>query len=240
MGAHGNDCCSARHRPPAPYRCCGAAKPSGQLRPTPADPAPRSRPFVILDAAHGGNETGVGAFAYAAGEERSIWHWLAVCKKNWRRAGFPWCSPALPTICSPGISVRFRPIPHALRFTLRCIPPAADTECGCIRRWFPRRRPARRSQLFALGAGAVALPARSPAWRLRRWPPSVLRADCRCEARLPLAPLNNVTVAAIAVEIAPLGSSADELGSAEYQQKIAAARGFWLLPRSEGKLEVAQ
>jgi N-acetylmuramoyl-L-alanine amidase len=39
----------------------------------------------------------------------------------------------------------------------------------------------------------------------------------------PVRPLNSVTLAAVAVEVAPLGSSADELASPEYLQKIAAA-----------------
>ena len=38
----------------------------------------------------------------------------------------------------------------------------------------------------------------------------------------PVRPLNSITVPAVAVEIAPLGKSADELSAADYQQKVAA------------------
>jgi hypothetical protein len=51
--------------------------------------------------------------------------------------------------------------------------------------------------------------------------------------------LNNVTTAAIAIEVAPLGNSPDELGTAEYQQKIVSTitAGIAAL---RGKLEVAK
>ena len=55
----------------------------------------------------------------------------------------------------------------------------------------------------------------------------------------PLRPLNNITLAAVAVEVAPLESSADELGSAEYQQKIATALAS-AIANLRGKLEAAQ
>jgi N-acetylmuramoyl-L-alanine amidase len=35
--------------------------------------------------------------------------------------------------------------------------------------------------------------------------------------------LNSVTISAIAVELAPTGSTAEELATTEYQQKVAAA-----------------
>ena len=61
---------------------------------------------------------------------------------------------------------------------------------------------------------------------------SALAAECTVSglpvrsSSAPLRPLNSVTLAAIAVEVAPLGNSPDELGSAEYQQKIAAGAGL--------------
>jgi N-acetylmuramoyl-L-alanine amidase len=54
-----------------------------------------------------------------------------------------------------------------------------------------------------------------------------------------LRPLNNITLAAVAVEVAPLGSSPDELGSAQYQQKIATALAS-AIANLRGKLEAAQ
>jgi N-acetylmuramoyl-L-alanine amidase len=59
----------------------------------------------------------------------------------------------------------------------------------------------------------------------------------------PLRPLNNVTLAAVAVEVAPLGPSAEELASTEYQQKIAAtlASGIAVLlsQAQSGRMEAA-
>jgi N-acetylmuramoyl-L-alanine amidase len=54
----------------------------------------------------------------------------------------------------------------------------------------------------------------------------------------PLRPLNSITIAAVAVEVAPSGSEASELNSAEYQQKVAAtlASGIAAL---RGKLQEA-
>jgi N-acetylmuramoyl-L-alanine amidase len=43
------------------------------------------------------------------------------------------------------------------------------------------------------------------------------------ELAAPLRPLNNLTVPAVAIEIAPNSSSVEELNSAAYQQEIAAA-----------------
>jgi len=39
----------------------------------------------------------------------------------------------------------------------------------------------------------------------------------------PLRPLNSITIAAVAVEVAPSGSAVEELSSSDYQQKVAAA-----------------
>jgi hypothetical protein len=55
----------------------------------------------------------------------------------------------------------------------------------------------------------------------------------------PVRPLNSVTLAAIAIEVAPLGISPDELGRAEYQQKIAAAVASGIADL-RGKLEGTQ
>jgi len=55
---------------------------------------------------------------------------------------------------------------------------------------------------------------------------------------VPLRPLNSVTIAAVAVEVAPDGGSADELGSSEYQQKVASALAAGIASL-RGKLEEA-
>jgi N-acetylmuramoyl-L-alanine amidase len=56
---------------------------------------------------------------------------------------------------------------------------------------------------------------------------AALASQCRSDAlpvrvsAAPLRPLNNITVAAVGVEFAPLGESPNELGTAAYQQKMA-------------------
>jgi N-acetylmuramoyl-L-alanine amidase len=74
---------------------------------------------------------------------------------------------------------------------------------------------------------------------------SALAAECTFNglpvrsSAAPLRPLNSVTIAAIAVEVAPLGNSANELGTPEYQQKVASAIASGIATL-RGKLEVAQ
>ena len=132
----------------------------------------------------------------------SIWPWPAASKKSWMRAVFPWCSPALPIIYLPGISVRFRRIPHMLRSISRCTPLPAATAYVCTLRWFPRRRPARDSVVSCPGSWRSRLTSTDPAGCRRRLPPSALRAVCPCEVLgCPLRPLNNVTLAAIALRL---------------------------------------
>ena len=55
----------------------------------------------------------------------------------------------------------------------------------------------------------------------------------------PVRPLGSVTEAAVAVEVAPLGSSPDELAAAQYQQKIASALAAGIAGL-RGKWEAAQ
>jgi N-acetylmuramoyl-L-alanine amidase len=74
---------------------------------------------------------------------------------------------------------------------------------------------------------------------------SALAAECTANGLpvrssvAPLRPLNSVTIAAVAIEVAPLGRSADELNSAEYQQKVVAAIASGIASL-RGKLEAIQ
>jgi len=74
---------------------------------------------------------------------------------------------------------------------------------------------------------------------------SALAAECTASglpvrsSSVPLRPLNSVTIAAVAIEIAPLGSSADELNTPQYQQKVAAALASGIAAL-RGKLEGGQ
>jgi N-acetylmuramoyl-L-alanine amidase len=74
---------------------------------------------------------------------------------------------------------------------------------------------------------------------------AALAAECASQglpvrsSSVPLRPLNSIALAAVAVEVAPLGASADELGSPEYQQKVATALASGIAD-VRGKLEAAQ
>jgi N-acetylmuramoyl-L-alanine amidase len=74
---------------------------------------------------------------------------------------------------------------------------------------------------------------------------AALAAQCAADglparrSTAPLRPLNNVTLAAVALEVAPLGSSPDELATPEFQQRIATSLAS-AIASLRGKLEEAQ
>ncbi len=180
-----------------------------------------------------------GSFAHAVGEERSIWRWLAVCKKSWRRAGFLWCSPVLPTIYLPGTSARSRRTPrhaslyvalhssgsgHGARVYTSMVAPAPGETNRSFLPWERAQSPYLEksgiaASVLAAQFASEGLPVRSSA--------------------APLRPLNSITLAAVAVEVAPLGS----IGRRAWQPGVPAedryGAGFrHCCPR--GKLEGAQ
>ena len=110
---------------------------------------------------------------------------------------------------------------HGVRFYTAMLPAAQP---GQGRRSFLLWEMAQSPYLAQSGTAAAALAAQCAAGGL----------PARSSAA-PVRPLASVTEAAVAIEVAPLGSSPDELAAADYQQKIAAAlaegiaglRGKW-------------
>lgn len=201
--------------------------------------APRSRPFVILDAAHGGSET--GAVLSSTLMEKTVN--LALARRLQRELearGIPvvltrvadnlltWDQRAISANTSHVslyVALHASSSGHGVRVYTSMVAPAQPGQTS--RSFLPWER-AQAPYLERSGiAGSVlagefaneGLPVRS--------------------SSAPLRPLNSITVAAVAVEVAPLGASADELGSPEYQQKIATALASGIAAVRE-KLEAVQ
>ncbi len=193
------------------------------------------RPFVILDASHGGSES--GAMLSSALLEKSVT--LALVRrlqKELEVRGVPtvltrvadnqltWDQRAISANTSRAtlyIALHASASGHGLRFYTAMLPSAQP---GQGRRSFLLWELAQVPYLPQSNTAAAALAAQCSAGGL---PVRSLIA--------PVRPLGSVTEAAVAVEIAPLGASPDELAEAAYQQKIASAlaagiaglRGKW-------------
>ncbi len=220
---------------PAKQEAASPEHPTAQ----PANPAPRVRPFVILDAAHGGSDS--GAVLSPTLLEKTVN--LALAKRLQKE------------LEARGVHVVLtRVADNLLGWDER----AASANTSHVSLYVA---------LHSSGSGRgvrvyTSMIAPSPAgqtnrsflrWELAQSPylqksgtaASALVAECSDEglpvrsSSAPLRPLNNITVAAVAVEIAPLEGSADELGSAEYQQKIVTALATAIVKLRE-KLEAAQ
>jgi N-acetylmuramoyl-L-alanine amidase len=200
---------------------------------------PRSRPFVILDAAHGGYET--GAVFSPTLQEKSVNLALARrLQKELEARGVPvvltrvadnlltWDQRAVSANTSHAslyVALHSSSSGHGVRVYTALVPVAQPGQSNhSFLPWELAQSPFLEQSNTAATAiaaecGAEGLPARSSA--------------------APLRPLNSVTLAAVAVEIAPLGAAADELGQAEYQQKIAAALASGIASL-RAKLETAQ
>ncbi len=214
-----------------------ASQAANQARPT--VPAPRSRPFVILDAAHGGYET--GAVLSPTLLEKNVNLALARrLQKELDARGIPvvltrvadnlltWDQRAVSANTSHAslyVAIHSSGSGHGVRVYTSMV---GTPQAGQSKRSFMPWELAQSPYLEQSGMAAAALVAECTASGL----------PVRSSAA-PLRPLNSVTVAAIAVEVAPQGNSPDELGSAEYQQKIAAALASGIASL-RGKLEVAQ
>ena len=202
-------------------------------------PAPRLRPFVILDAAHGGSEG--GSVLSPTLLEKTVNLALARrLQKELEARGIPvvltrvadnpltWDQRAVSANTSHAslyVALHSAGSGHGVRvYTAMVAAPGS----GQTKRSFLPWELAQSPYLQQSGTAAAALAAQcaSDGLPARR-------------STAPLRPLNSVTLAAIAVEIAPLGTSPDELATTEYQQKIAAslATGIATL---RGKLEAAQ
>jgi N-acetylmuramoyl-L-alanine amidase len=218
-----------------------AASPASSLpaQAAQATQAPRSRPFVILDAAHGGSETG-SVFSPTLLEKAVNLLLARRLQKELESRGIPvvltrvadnlltWDQRAISANTSHAslyVALHAASTGHGVRvYTAMVAPPQPGQSNRSFLPWEQAQAP----YLEKSGMAAAAL-----------------TAECASEglpvrsSSAPLRPLNSVTLAAIAVEVAPMGASTDELGSPEYQQKIATALAS-AIAAMRGKLEVAQ
>jgi N-acetylmuramoyl-L-alanine amidase len=207
--------------PPSQSAATAPATPRPASQPAP--PAPRVRPFVILDAAHGGYETGA-VFSPMLAEKNVNLALARRLQKELEARGIPVVLTRVADNLLTGdqravsantshvslyVALHSSSSGHGVRVYTSMIPPA---EPGQTKRSFLPWELAQSPFLQESSTAASALVAGCTANGL---PVSSSTA--------PLRPLNSVTLAAVAVEVAPLGSSVNELNTPEYQQKVAAA-----------------
>jgi len=204
---------------PVPPQPSGAAGPSNAQQ----TPAPRMRPFVILDAAHGGNDNGV-EFSSTLQEKTVNLALARRLQKELEARGIP---VVLTRTADNALTADQRAISaNTSHASLYVALHAAATGHG-VRIYTALLAPAQPGQ----GARAFVPweTAQSPYLAKSIAAAATLASGCDMagvpvrSSAAPVRPLNSVTLAAVAVEIAPLGPSAEELTSPEYQQKIAAA-----------------
>jgi N-acetylmuramoyl-L-alanine amidase len=198
--------------------------PSAGVSNVQATPPPvRVRPFVILDAAHGGNDGG-DALSPTMQEKTVNLALVRRLQKELEARGIPVvltrvadsaltadqrATSANTSHASLYVALHSSATGHGVRlYTALLAPAQPGQDARSFLPWATAQSPylAKSSAAAATMASACDLagvPVRSSA--------------------APLRPLNSVTLAAVAVEVAPLGSAADELATPEYQQKIAAA-----------------
>ena len=200
-----------------------AASPSsvpGQAQANPAPPRQRSRPFVILDASHGGTET--GAVLSPTLLEKTVNLALA------RRLQKELESRGVPVVLT-------RVADNLLTWDQRAI--SANTSRASL---YIALHSSASGHGVRVYTSLVSTPQPSPdkrsflPWELAQsaylnqsaQAAAAVAAQCSSDglpvrvSAAPLRPLNNVTLAAIAVELAPLGTSAGELGTPQYQQRV--------------------
>jgi N-acetylmuramoyl-L-alanine amidase len=220
-----------------------AAPPASQAAPAPvaeqAAPAPeRGRPFVVLDAAHGGQDTGVlltdslvekhFTLAVAQKMQKELEaHGVKVLlirpadeSPNWNQRA----QAANIAHATLYISLHGSTMGHGVRIYTAVIPGAQP---GPNARGF---LPWEAAQVPFLAQSRLAAEGLSAECNSRHLPVRLSAA--------PLRPLNSVTSAAVAVELAPLGSSPNEMGTEAYQKKVASALAAGVLAL-HGRLEVA-
>ncbi len=213
--------------------------PSSASPVSPTAQAPRSRPFVILDAAHGGSETGA-VFSPTLTEKTVNLALARRLQKELEARGIPvvltrvadnlltWDQRAVSANTSHAslyVALHTSSSGHGVRVYTAMVAPAQASQTS---RSFLPWELAQSPYLEKSGMAATAL-----------------AAECASEglpvrtSSVPLRPLNSITLAAVGVEVAPMGASADELGGPEYQQKVAAALAS-AIASLRGKLEGAQ
>jgi N-acetylmuramoyl-L-alanine amidase len=228
----------------APQNAPAAVNPSsGGQQP---HPAPRAHPFVILDAAHGGSETGSMlspslaeknvnlAFARRLQKEleaRGVYVVLTRVADNL----LTWDQRAVSANTSHSslyVAIHTSSTGQGVRFytsVLPATPPSTQ----------PSAQSAPSSRTFMPWDQA-----QSPFLAQSSAAASALAAQCTSAgltsrtSAAPLRPLNSVTIPAVAVEIAPTDGNAEELAAPEYQQRVATALATGIAALRD-KLEVA-
>jgi N-acetylmuramoyl-L-alanine amidase len=212
--------------------------PNVQPNPPAAPPPPRPRPFVILDAAHGGDDSGAALSPTLL--EKTVNLALARrLQKELEARGIP---VVLTRVADNSLTLDQRATSantsHAALYVaihastsghgVRLYTSMVTLQPGQARRSFSPWELAQSPYLqqSSLAAAALAAQCATDGLPVRR-------------STAPLRPLNNVTLAAVALEVAPLGSSPDELATPEYQQSIATSLAS-AIASLRGKLEEAQ
>ena len=209
-----------------------------QPRPPAAPPPPRPRPFVILDAAHGGDNSGAALSPTLL--EKTVTLALARrLQKELEARGIP---VVLTRVSDNSLTWDQRAVSANTSHAALYVAIHASTSGHGVRLY---------TSMVALQSGQ-ARHSFSP-WELAQSPylqqsslaAAALAAQCAADglparrSTAPLRPLNNVTLAAVALEVAPLGSSPDELATPEFQQRIATSLAS-AIASLRGKLEEAQ
>lgn len=221
--------------PPPPPQAPVAQQSAPASAPNQPRPA-RPHPFVILDAAHGGAETGSMlspslpekavnlAFARRLQKELEARGVLVVLTRVADNL-LTWDQRAVSANTSHSslyIAIHASATGHGVRLYTAMLPAAPPTA------------PSAASQSAAPPAydGRAFMPwdqAQQPFLGQSVSAATVIAAQCNAAgltvhtSAAPLRPLNSVTIMALAVELAPTGGNAEELASPEYQQRVAAA-----------------
>jgi N-acetylmuramoyl-L-alanine amidase len=226
--------------PPAPQLAAPSTPASSSAQAPPAAPPPvqRVRPFVILDASHGGNES--GAVLSPTLLEKTVNLALARrLQKELEARGIPVVLTRVADNLLTGDQRAVSANTSHVSLYVALHSSASGHGVRLYTAMLPAAQPGQGARSF--------LPwelAHSPHLAKSSVAAAALAAECASEglpvrsSAVPLRPLNSVTVAAVAVEVAPLGSSPDELATPEYQQKIAAALAT-AIAALRGKLEAA-
>ena len=205
----------------------------------PAPPPQRSRPFVILDASHGGSET--GAVLSPTLLEKTVNLALARrLQKELESRGIPvvltrvadnlltWDQRAISANTSHAslyVALHSSASGHGVRIYTSLVAPP---------------QPSRTNAVFCPGSWRSRPTWTSPRQLPQPWRRNAARMGLPVRiSAAPLRPLNSVTLAAVAVELAPLGTLPANSARAQYQQKIAESLAT-AIAALRSKLEAAQ
>jgi len=222
--------------PPAPPQAPAAAPQSAPASPANQPRAVRPHPFVILDPAHGGSETGsmlsptlpekVVNLAFARRLQRELEaRGVPVVLTRVADNLLSWDQRAVSANTSHAalyVAIHASTTGHGVRLYTSLLPGAPPTPAQATtpsatqpaqdRRAFMPWDQAQQPFLAQSASAAAAIAAQCSSAGLAVH-----------TSAAPLRPLNSVTIMAVAVELAPTGSTAEELATPEYQQKVAAA-----------------